>query len=102
MAVSMSLLASTIVTAWAFNDDVPVIPKDELPKKIDTEKIPIGFGKLPVAPADNPTTVEKAQLGRRLFFDPILSINGTVSCASCHQPDHGFASPDAVSVGIGG
>lgn len=81
---------------------VPQLPADDLPGEISITKIPIGFESLPDAPADNPTTVEKAKLGRRLFFDPILSTDGTVSCASCHQPKHGFASPDPVAVGIGG
>ena len=43
---------------------------------------------LPVAAAD----LDPLQsLGRALFFDPALSISGTQSCASCHQPDNGFA-----------
>ena len=102
VAACLALTAPVVAAPPLNDDDVPVIPKDELPKKIDLKKIPVGFEKLPVAPTDNPTTIEKAQLGRRLFFDPILSTNGTVSCASCHQPKHGFDSPDAVSVGIGG
>ncbi|NRA65632.1 MAG: cytochrome-c peroxidase [Pseudobacteriovorax sp.] len=39
-------------------------------------------------------------LGRHLFFDPILSPNQTISCSSCHDPDHGFADPGAHSIGI--
>ncbi len=53
-------------------------------------------------PADNPLTEEGVALGRRLFFDPILSINGTQSCASCHQPEHGFSDPRRVSLGAVG
>ena len=50
-----------------------------------------------------PTTNEKkATLGKRLFFDPILSKDGTVSCASCHKPEHGFADDKPVSIGIKG
>ncbi len=101
VACLLSPMLAAAAPTWN-DDDVPVLPKDELPEKLDIKKIPVGFEKLPVAPKDNPTTLEKAQLGRRLFFDPVLSTNGTVSCASCHQPDHGFASPDTVSVGIGG
>ncbi|MBI5785518.1 MAG: hypothetical protein HZA64_08685 [Rhodocyclales bacterium] len=37
------------------------------------------------APADNPTTIEKVELGKRLFFDPNLSLTRDVSCASCHD-----------------
>ena len=38
-------------------------------------------------PADNVYTAAKAELGRQLFFDPIFSASGRLSCASCHQPD---------------
>jgi cytochrome c peroxidase len=41
-------------------------------------------------------------LGRKLFFDPILSENNTIACASCHQPDHGFSSPGGPPRGIRG
>ncbi len=47
-----------------------------------------------------PMTPEIIALGRQLFFDGILSRDGTVSCATCHQPDYGFASPDPIAVGI--
>ncbi|MBI3590619.1 MAG: c-type cytochrome [Candidatus Melainabacteria bacterium] len=40
------------------------------------------------------------ELGKKLFFDPILSKTGTVSCASCHKPDHGFSDDKPVSIGI--
>lgn len=48
------------------------------------------------APAD------RAALGERLFFDPILSRDRTVSCASCHQPEHAFADHVAFSAGVRG
>lgn len=41
------------------------------------------------APADNPTTPEKVALGKRLFFDPALSRDGRLSCASCHDVERG-------------
>lgn len=43
---------------------------------------------------------ERIALGRLLFFDPILSQDGSQSCAHCHRPDRGFADGRAVSVGI--
>ncbi len=42
--------------------------------------------------------VARIELGRRLFFEPLASRSGNVSCASCHAPDHGFSDPDAVSL----
>lgn len=47
-------------------------------------------------------TPQQIDLGRYLFFDPILSGDGTVSCASCHQPEKGFSDGMATSVGIAG
>lgn len=43
------------------------------------------------APEDNPVTDEKIELGKKLFFDPILSANNKISCATCHSPTKGFA-----------
>lgn len=53
-------------------------------------------------PADNPTTPEKAELGRILFFDPVLSENNDVACATCHHPDYGFSDGRATSMGTSG
>jgi cytochrome c peroxidase len=83
-------------------DPTPPLPRDTLPAEIDLAHIPRGLGARPDAPPDNPLTPAKVQLGRRLFFDPILSGDRTVACASCHVPDHGFAGPNAVAVGVRG
>jgi cytochrome c peroxidase len=58
-------------------------------------------GEVP-APKDNPTRVEKVALGKRLFFDPRLSGDNKMSCATCHVPDKGFADGLALSKGHGG
>jgi cytochrome c peroxidase len=61
------------------------------------------FGLVPVVwPADNPYTPEKAGLGRYLYFDPRLSADGTVSCATCHNPQYAFTDGAAASTGIRG
>ncbi|GEM44585.1 cytochrome-c peroxidase [Deinococcus cellulosilyticus] len=57
---------------------------------------------LPPVPANNPMTPEKIKLGKKLFYDPILSADGKVSCASCHNPDLAFADHQAVSPGVEG
>ena len=46
--------------------------------------------------------VSKAELGKLLFFDPILSSDSSVSCASCHKPQFAFADTSATSLGVGG
>ncbi|MBI5484357.1 MAG: cytochrome-c peroxidase [Deltaproteobacteria bacterium] len=50
------------------------------------------------APADNPQTTEKIELGKKLFFDRRLSGDGTMSCASCHMPDLGFSDGQDISL----
>jgi len=55
-----------------------------------------------VQPPDNPTTPEKVELGRLLFFDPILSDDNTLSCAHCHHPHLGFSDGLPRSRGRGG
>ncbi len=60
------------------------------------------FPEMPAA-ADNPVTVEGAALGRKLFHDPILSRDGTLSCASCHQQRFAFSGgPERFSIGHDG
>ena len=54
------------------------------------------------APADNPTTPEKVELGRMLFMDPRFSSTGTVSCNSCHNVMLGGEDNRAVSMGVHG
>jgi cytochrome c peroxidase len=58
----------------------------------------------PEVPADNPTTVPKVELGKKLYFDTRISTDGTVACATCHDPRKGFADPrdKPTSAGVGG
>ena len=56
----------------------------------------------PFIPTDNPLTVEGIELGRKLFFDPILSGDGTQSCATCHAPNLAFTDTNQFSTGIDG
>lgn len=51
---------------------------------------------------DNPSTTGKVELGRLLYFDPILSGQNDISCAHCHHPDLGFSDNRALSMGTGG
>jgi cytochrome c peroxidase len=56
-------------------------------RRVDLNTVP--------APADNPITKEKIALGRKLFFDPVLSGSNTTSCGTCHNPHRSFS--DALS-----
>ncbi|MBL7808965.1 MAG: cytochrome C peroxidase [Saprospiraceae bacterium] len=78
--------------------DLEHVPYDPQPYTILK---PTFFPNVPV-PEDNPMTYDGVQLGRRLFYDPILSADSTMSCASCHLPAGNFTDNKAVSVGIDG
>ena len=53
-------------------------------------------------PADNPSTPQKIALGQKLFFDPTLSANGRIACASCHSVRHSFTDGETMSLGVKG
>jgi cytochrome c peroxidase len=53
-------------------------------------------------PTENPMTRAKVELGRQLYFDRRLSVDGTVSCADCHSPAAGFAAHTQFGVGVRG
>jgi cytochrome c peroxidase len=59
------------------------------------------FAPVPI-PKDNPPTVETVAVGRKLFYDRRLSADDSVSCASCHNPAHGFTDGRRHSIGVGG
>jgi len=63
--------------------------------------VPLGLPPVPV-PADNPPTAETIALGRRIYYDPILSVDNTISCATCHHPDFGFTDGKQFSEGVNG
>ena len=63
------------------------------------------LGPLPLAapaPKENPTTPAKIELGKKLFFDPRLSGDNRMSCATCHMPDKAYADGLSLSPGAGG
>ncbi|MCB9231499.1 MAG: c-type cytochrome [Bacteroidia bacterium] len=91
---------------YGYEDPGPVInyknnPVDNGPTPYDLV-IPAGLPPMDI-PADNPMTVEGIALGRKLFYDPILSKDSTQSCSSCHNQSHGFTdNGKKFSVGIDG
>ncbi|MBK7578869.1 MAG: cytochrome-c peroxidase [Myxococcales bacterium] len=70
-----------------------------------TPSVEESVGPLPetvLHPDDNPTSAAKVALGQMLFWDPILSGDKDVACATCHHPDFAYADGRALSVGVGG
>lgn len=64
--------------------------------------IPLGLDLYLPVPEDNPLTPEKVALGRQLFFDRRLSRDGTIACATCHNPNRAFSMPLSVPTGVFG
>jgi cytochrome c peroxidase len=98
--LSFSILASVWVVSHSLVVQANSNETSGLPTgKPTTIKAPLGLPPVPI-PADNPPTVETVALGRRLYYDTSLSIDSTVSCATCHSPRMGFTDEKAVSNGV--
>jgi cytochrome c peroxidase len=62
--------------------------------------IPLGLDLYMPVPEDNPVTAERVERGRELFFDTRLSRDGTIACASCHDPERAFSDGRPVAIGV--
>ena len=93
--VSVALSGSTALLLAATDGARRDVPEDTLPAELP-RAAPFGLPEFDVPESDTAA----AALGRRLFFDPVLSADRTVACASCHDPATGFANASALSVGV--
>jgi cytochrome c peroxidase len=98
--VSIGILALFFAVSACKKDqgDLTQYPYAPTPYQI---KKPAHFPEMPIPP-DNPMTNQGVQLGRMLFYDPILSADSSQSCSSCHLPSGSFTDNMAVSTGIDG
>jgi cytochrome c peroxidase len=64
--------------------------------------IPLGLDLYMPVPEDNPLSAERVERGRALFFDKRLSRDGTIACASCHDPARAFTDGRTVAIGVFG
>lgn len=86
-------LAIFLLVACQPEEAVPLTPFPLL------MEVPEGFPDIPY-PEDNAFTEARWQLGKQLFFDPIMSVDASISCASCHQPELAFSDDQAFSPGV--
>jgi cytochrome c peroxidase len=101
----IGIFALSLVIGCSSEDSKPEETDDGYVATPKPLTVPPIFAQLlppPSVPADNPQTVEGIALGRKLFFDPILSGDGTQSCASCHKPSNSFTDDRRLSIGIDG
>lgn len=75
---------------------------EKVTRKAVKIRVPLGLTTAPPVPLENPMTLAKWQLGKRLYFDNVLSTTNEVSCATCHHPAKGFTDQKKASTGIGG
>lgn len=99
----IAVMAMIICVTWSCADD-PVVdpPMEEILQ--DSTKYNFAHGSLPAPdlPADNELTVQGVTLGRMLFYEKVLSKDGTQSCGSCHKQDQGFSDSRRFSIGVEG
>jgi len=98
------LITASAVDLSAQPSNLPPIPKPgplAQPRSLQQVGAPADETRAAI-PADNPQTPEKIALGEKLFFDGRLSADGTVACATCHDPARAFTDGKPVAIGIGG
>ena len=74
--------------------------REAVTRKVIRVKMPLGLNLLPPVPPENPMLLQKWVLGKRLYYDTVLSSNATVACATCHDPKTGFTDQTKFSKGI--
>jgi cytochrome c peroxidase len=95
MRATRWLYSYTIVSILVFL--VAPLVGDEPAERLPAS--PLGLKKPPI-PDNNPMTLEKVELGKMLYFDKRVSKDGTVSCATCHDPKQGWTERKPTSTGI--
>ncbi len=99
IAIGVIITACSRETAPEENEkDLSAIPYAPLSF---TPTYPDDYPRMEV-PENNPITVDGVNLGRHLFYDPILSLDSTLSCSSCHLPQGSFTDNKAFSEGVDG
>lgn len=90
---SVCVILFLLISGWKssinFSDD----------QASDLIKVPAGFPNIKF-PNDNSFSLARWELGKKLFYDPILSLDGSISCASCHNPKFAFSDSVSLSNGV--
>src|SRR5690349_5427608 len=86
---ALALTAGLLLLSPAGGQEPRLNPFSALPERVDS-------------PPDNPLTADKIALGKLLFWDPILSGNRDVACATCHHPRNAYAEDRDLSIGVNG
>lgn len=95
--VRLGFVAAILCVSIAACDGTTGPDPDDLVERFDLQAL----GSVPYPP-DNPAVTERIELGRLLFYDPILSGEMDVACGTCHHPDFAFADGRQFSAGVSG
>jgi cytochrome c peroxidase len=103
LATAVALVAAPTASGRDLVSGAPRVVADREQRALARiERPPLGLPAVPLDP-DDPPTAAKIVLGRKLFLDRRLSVNGTLSCAMCHVPEQGFAVNESrTAVGFEG
>jgi cytochrome c peroxidase len=88
IVLPLAISVAVVAVAWSTNGASPASAAAVL-------------GKVPI-PADNPQTADKVALGKLLFFEPRLSVNNRIACATCHSATKGLSDGLPRSIGVNG
>ena len=100
--VSIFLVTSFNCSNWETEQQRLKTEKQKKKKELQALSRVGALPKTIKSPADNQITTAKVALGKFLFYDPILSGNKEVACATCHHPDNGYAEFRDLSIGVNG
>ena len=92
-----TILLFPLLLCFACKKEIEVVM--ETPRFPALMEIPEGFPAVQ-HPEGNEFTQARWELGKKLFFDPVLSADNSISCASCHEPSLGFSDNKRVSLGV--
>ena len=95
-------LCTTCPPGFLLNEQNQCLSKNLYQQYESLQDVGVGGLKTSLPEVRDGFSPQQIDLGRYLFFDPILSADGSVSCATCHNPDQGFSDGKAVSTGIHG
>ena len=95
-------LSANCPPGFLLNENNECVAKNLYQQYESLQDVGVGGLKTALPEVRDGFSPQQIDLGRYLFFDPVLSVNGKVSCATCHQPEKGFSDGKAVSTGVNG
>jgi cytochrome c peroxidase len=100
ITIAVAILFGAVMLWAGCENDSPPLPPEPIPYDGTPYNLTYGDMPAPDIADDNELTVAKVQLGRMLFYETSLSLDGSMSCSSCHLQANAFSDPDRFSIGV--